>query len=1063
MEINEKLAETMCYKEMHEISRDALLECEEKLSQLEKDKKSLELELHQLNTNLKEKENLAQQLENEKDQIRLRTKHDISLREKELHEKDEVILVLDEKIKDLEQRLLQKNHELRLREREIVDKDDLIKEKDMMLQEKCQEYDKIIQIAEKRKSQIDLLRFSVKSRDDALTELTDKNKTLISQLEKNYATKNSLSGVVPTHIEESQYLNKNSNSNRPGKIFNNQLNLEFVDENKLKLEHHNLDGYTLDSLKKELEKKELELNQQESSKKELLLKMYNLQQFADDTNHKFKKLETDHKKAIQMIQGFIKRYEQLEDKHVKKDRRITELETELSHLRRIKISDTNNLSLNQQSMNNQAIDESQKSRNEKEILIKTDENTTFIEDKLNASEILFDQITSNFNSMNFMKEDTFGQNLTRHENLQDLNNESNVHLENFEKVRLSNLIVSLKEIGIVVNFTNDKVQLEYDSASISNKQNIKTNYILKLLNLDRESEEENGFSKFISTLNLCETLLFYVLLITRKNKLHCEYLREHFKEHLKFMTEIVRDSNDDANYDRYCIALNLMLQKNFDHQKQIISNTTSFQKNGRSDGKNNSDDIASNGHGTDYSNFESCFELDCENAIQNDLFKFETSCPRKCRHLNYSKDHEIFMENSQKYQLANDMELELFHQINYIMDINFCLHSDIDNLLIENSPFKLHKMQEKLNVFLNHIDHFCHLCLKLQMIVLNFLPNFKTIKNEETKCESCGMSSDTNIMEPKSSCNAKKDRMESFYYKKNVDKSDPENLIVNHELKSKFENLEEEIDEARAIVVKLTTEFDRLNLSYSQVLVESTKLANDKIKLEQGMTISDGSYDTMIKKLHQNFYEEITYLKQIIQSHQTRFQELEMLNKDICRHVSAYELNEIAPSSSGVSSISTDTAIKSNYEDIMSDCQTHNASRYQSSIAPYFSDARLKSNSSPDLGFENDKMVLSIQPLQHTLKITELISNLLSNDIYCDLEHNEYLCRRKLPSQEDGEIVKLRQENITLKKRLMRTRKALEETFEHLMMSNKNKENVKKAITQQLVTMKSVSKSPKKD
>ncbi|CAB0035656.1 unnamed protein product, partial [Trichogramma brassicae] len=154
---------------------------------------------------------------------------------------------------DLEQRLLQKNHELRLREQEIADKDYLMKEKDMMLQEKCQEYDKIIQIAEKRKSQIDLLRFSVKSRDDALTELTDKNKTLISQ----------------------------------------------------------------------------------------------------------------------------------------------------------------------------------------EILIKTDENTTFIEDKLNASEILFDQITSNFNSINLMKEDTFGQNLTRHENLQDLNNESNVHLENFEKVQLT--------------------------------------------------------------------------------------------------------------------------------------------------------------------------------------------------------------------------------------------------------------------------------------------------------------------------------------------------------------------------------------------------------------------------------------------------------------------------------------------------------------------------------------------------------------------------------------------------------------------------------------------------
>jgi hypothetical protein len=63
------------------------------------------------------------------------------------------------------------------------------------------------------------------------------------------------------------------------------------------------------------------------------LKLCNVQQSADITDQKLKKLEIDHKKAIQMIQGFLKRHEQLEDKQAKKDRRIMDLEVEISRLR----------------------------------------------------------------------------------------------------------------------------------------------------------------------------------------------------------------------------------------------------------------------------------------------------------------------------------------------------------------------------------------------------------------------------------------------------------------------------------------------------------------------------------------------------------------------------------------------------------------------------------------------------------------------------------------------------------------------------------------------------------
>lgn len=52
----------------------------------------------------------------------------------------------------------------------------------------------------------------------------------------------------------------------------------------------------------------------------------------------------------------------------------------------------------------------------------------------------------------------------------------------------------------------------------------------------------------------------------------------------------------------------------------------------------------------------------------------------------------------------------------------------------------------------------------------------------------------------------------------------------------------------------------------------------------------------------------------------------------------------------------------------------------------------------------------------------------------------------------------LKQENETLKRRLMKTRKALEDTFEHLSTSNKNKKNVEKAIMKQLMVTRNILK-----
>lgn len=82
-----------------------------------------------------------------------------------------------------------------------------------------------------------------------------------------------------------------------------------------------------------MEERDRELQRQEAAKKQLILKLCNVQQSAEATDHKLKKLESDHEKALKMIQGFMERQQQLEDKHLKKDKKIVDLELEITRLR----------------------------------------------------------------------------------------------------------------------------------------------------------------------------------------------------------------------------------------------------------------------------------------------------------------------------------------------------------------------------------------------------------------------------------------------------------------------------------------------------------------------------------------------------------------------------------------------------------------------------------------------------------------------------------------------------------------------------------------------------------
>lgn len=77
-------------------------------------------------------------------------------------------------------------------------------------------------------------------------------------------------------------------------------------------------------------------------------------------------------------------------------------------------------------------------------------------------------------------------------------------------------------------------------------------------------------------------------------------------------------------------------------------------------------------------------------------------------------------------------------------------------------------------------------------------------------------------------------------------------------------------------------------------------------------------------------FAQISDLNQMNDSHRARVEELETTNKELRRHVAVCETSDSAPSSSGVSSIPTDTTLKQTCEDIIQEYQTYNVSIYKS-------------------------------------------------------------------------------------------------------------------------------------
>lgn len=83
------------------------------------------------------------------------------------------------------------------------------------------------------------------------------------------------------------------------------------------------------------------------------------------------------------------------------------------------------------------------------------------------------------------------------------------------------------------------------------------------------------------------------------------------------------------------------------------------------------------------------------------------------------------------------------------------------------------------------------------------------------------------------------------------------NFFLLLQLRMKIKKLEEENEEAKCMISRLTRDLDQLKLTHSQILVENTKLTNIKLRLEQEFRKSESRYEVTVRTLQDKFHKEV--------------------------------------------------------------------------------------------------------------------------------------------------------------------------------------------------------------
>lgn len=1206
-EYRDKVADaSIYYKEAFGITPEKVLENEEKLRKMEELVASLEAEVKQVTSSLDEERVWAQELESERDEFRERLEAETRLKENLDAERLQDIESLREKVKELEEQLLKRDTVVQQCRNELLEKDRVIKERNAQLEERCRLYEELNTVLEKRKKQVDQLRTSIKTRDDALTDLNNKHRALLSQFENGYTKRSppsSPSAMNPIEDPLQTRMGQKMTCGQ-GTITRGNICLDWEPNRERSTKGKSLAQALSEEVKdvkdliKELEEKDNELKCQEESRKQLVLKLCNMQKHAETTSHKLKKLESEHDKALKTIQGFMEKQQQLETVKMKKDQKIMELEIELNKLREhesMKVARdrgqsqlarrdfSSNMTDDPErdaSSNQQRFDEmeakindlrdqieaikAEKNRLEKQIETESEELKERLQDRDQKLEVLeiekqtmrkqlqdkaneLDQLTATWekNGMEYSSEREDLLRRLRHRDaeieeknrkIEQLSKELQVKTQNLQKLvntelwsknkeiaklhnhmtattygkpdatqesasaQLSILIKELNDIGLKVTFTNEVVQLNYVDGNEPIDVKTMTGYVQKLVAQRNELEKEVDYLKWlklVSRPDIATEIDGYGDNQTERAKKYCELMRTHLKDLVKFMKQMLKNADHDAdvvgNGHRKTTVLDVLinskiLSDDFVNALEGISTATDQRAINADEAasvkltdsntvkKSRSENLLSvtRNQASTQSDSEAFSEPDRTVSMARiGLQETQQKSLIRSRFTKYTKtftDSEDSLEYVPYYKsYQNDLnDSEANHQIQELKETNASLYTEL-GALREEFAAKISFdciFDEKISPLMAKLEKSQKHCEKLQLALERRVHEVHMLRKESKQNNARKAQLEKKLVELENmATEMNKQKTELIHYNDNAERKATEMLISlnreNDALRTRVKKLEDENESAKASILALTKELDHLTLSHSQILVENTKLTNDKLRLEQEIRKTENRCDITVRSMHDKFTKEISDLNQVSESQRARLQELEVTNKELRRHVAVCEASDSAPSSSGVSSIPAETMLKQTCEDIMQEYQAYNNSQYWLPISYSTIGGRSKSSCSPDLGIESDAAITTMRPLQDTLKITESMTNLLSdedNNGNGNRPARDIDSESPLPMEGLDEVEALKQENETLRRKLMKTRKALEDTFQHLSASNKNKKNVEKAITKQLQITKSILK-----
>ncbi|KAG5878661.1 hypothetical protein JTB14_015596 [Gonioctena quinquepunctata] len=274
------------------------------------------------------------------------------------------------------------------------------------------------------------------------------------------------------------------------------------------------------------------------------------------------------------------------------------------------------------------------------------------------------------------------------------------------------------------------------------------------------------------------------------------------------------------------------------------------------------------------------------------------------------------------------------------------------------------------------------------------------------------------------------------------------------------------LSESQEVINCLRRELDQTTLQYSEAVLEKTKLANEKTLLEQELNkygVRDIEWKQQIDDIRADFdnvnlncQQQVSALQKQKSALEVKISELESTNAELHNKLVRLQANR-ADFSTSLPNCGSRNVVpyQRNFSNPNYSSEENAEELFSRSFSRHLQPVemeRQEANSSPDLGIESDHGRFSsletpanvTRPLLQTIELTESMSNLLDGDnnhiekANCDAEH---CCRRTM---------EIAHENNDLKRKLLRMRRALEETAAQLSLANQRKKQVEKTICKQI-------------